>query len=237
MVIMGCRNPEHSVCEINKTKKTPTLSVGGLVEYIEYTTLFYVIVSNLQPLNLYFAVFSCPSQSYRGGNITKKGSLKMKNIMIISVIGIMLTGGGNAVQKCVAIDTSEPINCTTSASAIYETYWEGSCIFGTRSTYTGLFVTGESMCSSSRNLTSSGALDLYTTHPSYSDLTYSADALNDSRQCWCRMLTPAISKWIYINQHSGALDCHKNCSTLCSDKMDGTYDFQMAIFSNLISGD
>ena len=161
----------------------------------------------------------------------------MKNIMIISTIGIMLTGGGNAVQKCVAIDTSEPINCTTSASAIYETYWEGSCIFGTRSTYTGLFVTGESMCSSSRNLTSSGALDLYTTHPSISGLRYSTDALNDTRQCWCRMLTPAISKWIYAAQYTGAMACQKDCSTLCSDKMDSTYDFQMAIFSNLISGD
>ena len=207
------------------------------MEYIEYTTLFYVIVSNLQPLNLYFAVFSCPSQSYRGGNITKKGSLKMKNIMIISAIGIMLTGGGNAAQKCVAIDTSTAISCATSASSTYRTGWEGSCIFGTKSTHTSLFITGESICVGSRNMTSSGSLDLYTTHPSYSDLTYSADALNDSRQCWCRMLTPAISKWIYINQHSGALDCHKNCSTLCSDKMDGTYDFQMAIFSNLISGD
>lgn len=209
------------------------------MEYIEYTTLFYVIVSNLQPLNLYFAVFSCPSQSYRGGNITKKGSLKMKNIMIISAIGIMLTGGGNAAQKCVAIDTSEPISCTTSAISTYGTGWEGSCIFGTKSAPTSLAITGEGICVGSRNVksTTDDTPVLYTTHPNRSDVKYDSESLNSSRQCWCRMLTPAISKWIYVSQQTSGLNCVKNCSTLCSDNMDSTYDFQMAIFSNLISGD
>lgn len=52
-VVAGCHNgvskPLNVAFDFLLDEKSPTKLVGGLVEYIEYTALFYIIVSNLQP--------------------------------------------------------------------------------------------------------------------------------------------------------------------------------------------
>ena len=160
----------------------------------------------------------------------------MKKTLIFYTIATMLLSPAIAVQKCVALDINNVPSCSATSAGNYRTTWSGTCDFGTKSDHYQIPITGESTCSSARNLTSSGSIATDTVQPN-DWLTYSSDSLNDTRQCWCRMLTPAISKWIYISQQTGALNCQKSCSSLCATRLGDTTQFMEALFTNILSGD
>ncbi len=52
-------------------------------------------------------------------------------------------------------------------------------------------------------------------------------------QCWCKMIQPAISKWIYYGRVTGDTPCDSFCASRCSDGFTWDNAFRNAFFSNL----
>ncbi len=55
-----------------------------------------------------------------------------------------------------------------------------------------------------------------------------------SMYCWCKMIQPAISKWVYYGGTSEELPCYaQGCANACRDEFMNNPDFRNAFFSNL----
>lgn len=140
----------------------------------------------------------------------------MKKLLTIATVGVILATPAVAIKKCVQYGngttcTSTPSNWTGKAD------WEATCITNGNT----VDVHGAAACSNST--------------------TYSNDALpsvdsytaTNNVNCWCKMLIPAESSWVYIYNGSSASDCAYNCASKCADAIAKTPSFRNALFTSI----
>lgn len=89
-------------------------------------------------------------------------------------------------------------------------------------------VRGVAGCSRSSGTAGTTTIDILPT------LNYADDG-NDNK-CWCKMLTPAVSQWVYLRAYSGdsgAGSCAKSCAYRCGEAMTNNETFKTTMFSVL----
>ena len=123
-----------------------------------------------------------------------------------------------AVTKCVALNSST--TCTSNDSSYLDhTDWAAMCTTNGVSTP----ISGVAICSSTSS-SSSGqiATELNT--------TYRPDG---NAYCWCKMTSPAVSRWVSDVRFSPASDCPSECAYHCAFDVKSDVDFRTAMFSSL----
>ena len=141
------------------------------------------------------------------------------------IAGAMLcaitTTGAHAVTKCVALNSST--TCTSDDTQYRgHTDWAATCTTNGVSTP----IRGIGICSSTRGgSTVATATEL--------DTSYGPD---ENHNCWCRMISPAVSRWVFNRSDLTAGDCAYECAYSCAFGVrdpDHFADFRAALFGSL----
>ena len=128
----------------------------------------------------------------------------MKKIQFLFIIiGTTIIRPANAVYKCANFDTSTTFSTTSVAGAADWTAnktYSGNIILSVR----GIAICGGQAGSSMGTESDSVSIDQTSTNNKY---------------CWCRMVSPAVSRWLYISTFASAGVCSNNCAQTCAQNM------------------
>lgn len=129
----------------------------------------------------------------------------MKKLLILTAVCAISTAPVSAVQKCVALD-SDSLTCTDDFSVLSSTEWWTTC----RSPYASdIEVKGIAVCSFSNTST-----DVNGTETVLNMSTLGSYTLNT--YCWCKIISPVVSKWRFYMQATSAGECYKECAIGCA---------------------
>ena len=142
----------------------------------------------------------------------------MKKLLTITAVGTLLAAPAIAVQKCVALDASTT-TCTSTA-APGNADWSATCT----TNGTSVPIKGIAMCSNQAADAQFGTSDAITTISNSSDTT--------NVNCWCKMVEPAVSSWVFF-AGSSAGNCAYNCSNFCALYARSNSAFRSALFGSL----
>ena len=142
----------------------------------------------------------------------------MKNkicTVLLSLLIIVACSGVYATTMCVQSDTVSII-LDPSINGTNYTYgngeWSVTFDYGT--------VSGISTCNST-----SGSYG--TAYPQYDFGTDTTGVY-----CWCRMLRPARSAWVYAYESSSAAECASDCAANCGDSVRYRAAFRGGVFGS-----
>ena len=143
-----------------------------------------------------------------------------KHLILAGVITTVLTTtGAHAVTKCVALNG---INTTCTSDFLQYEYhidWAATCTTNGVSTP----ISGIGICSGTQ-----GASQYATATELDTFLTS-----DDNRYCWCRMISPAVSRWVFYGSTASAGVCDRRCAYICANVVQGVEDFRSALFGSL----
>ena len=115
------------------------------------------------------------------------------------LICILYLSHANAVVQCIKLDPATV--CTTSNDCYNVADCSVDCDI------TPVVLVGQ--CGSV-----SGTADVST----LDNVTISATA-TDNKYCWCKIVSPAVSKWVYRYEYSAASSCFQQCARGCRNAM------------------
>ena len=143
----------------------------------------------------------------------------MKKLLTLTAVGVILAAPAMAAQKCVALDPST--TTCTSTQAYGNADWSARC------TTNGISVPikGIAMCSNQAADAQYGTSDAITTVSSTTDTT--------NVNCWCKMVEPAVSSWVFIAASQSAGNCAYYCSRHCAYRAWPYSAFRSALFGSL----
>ena len=144
--------------------------------------------------------------------------MKKNGILIFGIIGAMFIGNANAVQKCVALDSSAT-TCTYANPGTYVVDWTSTC----STNGTSVPIKGISACSSNAGVAVGNTADA---------LTLASDTTTHVN-CWCKMVSPALSSWVFSHAPASAGNCANLCAFNCASNVAFYSDFRSALFSVL----
>ena len=140
-----------------------------------------------------------------------------KHLILAGVfsVAIVQSQPAMAVTKCVALNSST--TCTSSPSS-YTGYtdWAATCTTNGVSTP----ISGIGICSS----TSGSSIGQTATKLSTSD---------DNKHCWCKMTSPAVSRWVYNYSDASAGFCAQSCAKFCANYIQRYANLRSALFGSL----
>ena len=150
----------------------------------------------------------------------------MKKLLILTALGAILTAPANAVQKCVALDPQHSGCYPTSegySDFVGKAEWSITCT----TNGTSVPIKGIAMCSNQAADDFFDTSEAITTVSSESDMT--------DRYCWCKMVEPAVSSWVYIGEfiYDGDRGCAYGCAASCFETLYKEPSFQSALFGSL----
>ena len=145
----------------------------------------------------------------------------MKISKLFLIAGAMLcaitTTGAHAVTKCVAFNSST--TCTSDDTQYQgHTDWAATCTTNGVSTP----ISGIGICSSIRASQYATATELDT-----------SSTPDDNKYCWCRMISPAVSRWVYRFSFTSAGLCARLCALNCAIAVRDFAVFRSALFGSL----
>lgn len=137
----------------------------------------------------------------------------MKKILIFSAVGALVgTSAAFAVQKCVALTSST--DCTYVTTGYGQSNWTSQC--------GDVTISGIAFCGST-----SGSFG--STTNSVSTSTTSDSNVN----CWCKMTSPAVSKWVWVAKSGTAGECLNVCAYSCAYGIANVSGAPSLLFSGL----
>ena len=181
------------------------------MEYQIHDTIL-TIVLNLLTTRIYSVVFVFSRK-------TMKGVEQMKKLLTLTAVGVILTAPAIAVQKCVALDSST--TTCTSTSAYGNADWSATCT----TNGTSVPIKGIAMCSNQKTDARYGTSDAITTVSTVADTS--------NVNCWCKMVEPAVSSWVFLVADSSAGSCVIRCSLYCASNAGGDAALRSALFGSL----
>ena len=130
------------------------------------------------------------------------------------------TTGAHAVTKCFALNTGLRTVCTSDYSQYeYRTDWAATCTTNGVSTP----ISGIGICSS----TDGGSLGATATELDISS------TVDENLNCWCKMISPAVSRWVFYFSFGSAGDCAWECARYCASSVQFVEDFRSAMLGSL----
>ncbi len=167
------------------------------------------IVANLLTTRIFPVVFL----------FRKNRSKTMKSkIIIAELLCTIIAPPALAVTKCVALNGSNT-TCTSSGSATGHTDWAATCTTNGVSTP----ISGIGICSS----TSGTSIGQTATELDTSSTT------DENLNCWCKMTSPAVSRWVFSDSIPLAGLCAEDCASSCASDVQLWADFRSALFGSL----
>lgn len=141
----------------------------------------------------------------------------MKTLHVgVFVIGCLyITNMGYAATKCIALNSSTTCTVNSKKGTID---WSATCL----TDGTTVAVSGVAVCSSSSSAYGQEA-----------DGISISGTLEDNAFCWCKMTSPAVSKWMHYMYYGPASDCAYNCAYDCPNYVLSNADVRSAMFSGL----
>ena len=136
-----------------------------------------------------------------------------KHLIIAGIICAASIPPVYAVTKCVKLTSST--TCTYSSGAFGQSNWSATC--------GGIEIQGVVFCGS-QNGGSIGTKSETVTTSSTSD---------NNKYCWCKMVSPAVSSWVFSFSYTDAGSCANNCATNCGINARGNSAWRSALFSGL----
>ena len=143
----------------------------------------------------------------------------MKKLLTLTAVGAILAVPASAVQKCVALDSST--TTCTSTMTYGKADWSATCT----TNGTSVPIKGIAMCSNQAADAQYGTSDAITTVSSTTDTT--------NVNCWCKMVEPAVSSWVFIYVYTSASYCARDCSDYCAYRARSDSEFRSALFGSL----
>ena len=153
--------------------------------------------------------------TYRGNRVMK---ISKQFLIAGAMLCAITTTGAHAVTKCVALNSS------TTCTSDYEQYeyhanWAATCTTNGVSTP----ISGIGICSSTKGASQ------YATATELDTLSISDENLN----CWCKMTSPAVSRWVFYGSTASAGVCARRCAYVCAFDVRNTAAFRSALFGSL----
>ena len=138
-----------------------------------------------------------------------------KGIFLLGIT-IALCTPASAVTKCVKLSSST--TCSYVNPGTYVVDWTSNCT----SSGTSVAISGISQCSS----TSGSSVGQKATALKISGGT-------DDKYCWCKMVSPAVSSWVFAADSGSASYCAYSCASNCAANAAYDASFRSALFSGL----
>ena len=138
-----------------------------------------------------------------------------KGIFLLGIT-IALCTPASAVTKCVKLSSST--TCSYVNPGTYVVDWTSNCT----SSGTSVAISGISQCSS----TSGSSVGQKATALKISGGT-------DDKYCWCKMVSPAVSSWVFLAALGSASACAHDCAYACAYSAANSASFRSALFSGL----
>ena len=139
------------------------------------------------------------------------------------IAGAMLcaitTTGAHAVTKCAALNSST--TCTSDYSQD-DTHidWAATCTTnGVSTPISGIGICSSTECATHQYATATELDTSFTT--------------NDHKYCWCKMISPAVSRWVSVGPYTSAGDCARYCTYACAVYPEVDAGFRSALFGSL----
>ena len=149
-------------------------------------------------------------------------SLKMKSKILIT--GAMLcaitTTGAHAVTKCVALNSYSTMCTSDETQYLGHTDWAATCTTNGVSTP----ISGIGICSI---VTPTSQYDATATQLNTSSI------VSDNKNCWCRITSPAVSRWVFLSSNTSAGDCAQACAYQCAEAIKRSQPFRYGLFGSL----
>ena len=136
-----------------------------------------------------------------------------KHLIIVGIICAASIPPVYAVTKCVKLTSST--TCTSYSGAVGQSNWSMTC--------GGIEIQGVAFCGS-QNGGSIGTKSVTVTTSSTSD---------NNKYCWCKMVSPAVSSWVFYYSGTSAGNCARNCAGNCVYAARDFSAFRSGLFSGL----
>ena len=136
-----------------------------------------------------------------------------KHLIIAGIICAVSIPPAYAVIKCVKLRPST--TCTSFSGGYYRSNWSATC--------GGIEIQGVVFCSS-RNAGSVGTT---------TEEIVAASGDTENRYCWCKMVSPAVSSWVYGGSFEKGTTCTTQCAYHCAENSKDSSAFRSGLFSGL----
>ena len=136
-----------------------------------------------------------------------------KHLIIAGIICAASIPPTYAVTKCVKLTSST--TCTSYSGGYNQSNWSATC--------GGIEIQGVALC---------GSQDGGSTGTKSENVTTSSTS-DDNKNCWCKMVSPAVSSWVFNRSGSAAGYCATNCASNCAFYAQINSAFRSALFSGL----
>ena len=182
--------------------------VRRVAEYPIRDTIL-VIVSNLLTTN-FLVVFLFRKN--------RSKTMKSKIILVGAILCAITTTGAHAVTKCVALNSSST-RCTYENTGDNVADWTSTCTTNGVSTP----IKGIGICSANAGSTSGATA---------TGLEISSTA-DKNKHCWCKMTSPAVSRWVFYSSRASAGICAQLCANGCANRVQSGAAFRSAMLGSL----
>lgn len=133
-------------------------------------------------------------------------------------------GSAGAAVKCVALATG--MTCEAYPSGFTgKSDWSANCTMNVTGGVVKTTIQGIAMCSDQVGGRVGATSDTLTTN---TDVERNA-------WCWCKMVSPAVSKWVAYSASNGLANCDSQCAYNCANAIRSNQNFQTGMFNNLIN--
>ena len=139
-----------------------------------------------------------------------------KHLIIAGIICAASIPPAYAVTKCVKLTSSTTCSYVNPGTSVVD--WTSNCT----SSGTSVAISGISQCSS----TSGSSNGQKATVLEISGGT-------DDKYCWCKMVSPAVSSWVFSYDYGAAYSCAANCASRCAYDAQGFASYRSGLFSGL----
>ena len=143
---------------------------------------------------------------------------------IFMVAAMVAARAAGAATQCVALDASGATACTQAQSMFEGLDWVAKCMHNGQETV----IHGVGFCASNSGTvgnTNRSGFPLY--------------QQSFSTSCWCRIIAPMASKWIYaadltVTSHGCAADCSGTCARLMAGTDSDAIAVRAGLFNNIL---
>ena len=136
-----------------------------------------------------------------------------KHLIIAGIICAASIPPAYAVTKCVKLTSST--TCVRPYSSTGQSNWSATC--------GGIKIQGVAFCGSQDGGSEGKTSETVTTSP----------ASDYNKNCWCKMVSPAVSSWVFNISTESAGACAYLCAYNCADRARSVSDFRSGLFSGL----
>ena len=143
----------------------------------------------------------------------KRGFRMKKHLLIAGLICVATIPPAMAVTKCVKLNSST--TCSSTSGDNGQSNWSATC--------GGVSIQGVAFCGSQDG----GSIGATTT-------AVTTGTTDDSNKyCWCKMVSPAVSRWVFNGAIASAGGCASICASTCAAIARYDASFRSALFGNL----